>query len=139
MKRSKVFSTVLALALVAVMGAAGTALAYPHHTGGASNLTQEQQTAIQEVYAKHNEAVAPLLQQLAAKRAELNSLSYSKTPDSGKVQTLYKEISAIEAKRFEADVSLRNSLSDKGIPAGGYGMHMGYGGGHGGRHGGGHW
>lgn len=146
MQRSKVFVSTLALGLVAIMGASGVAFAYPvHHNGGAPALTQEQQNAAQEVYTKYSEAVAPLQQQLMAKRAELDALYYGQNADSGKVQALYRDIADIEAKLFTAGKDLKNKFAEKGIPGAGYGTHMGYAGGHGhGGHGmnrgnGGHW
>lgn len=154
MNRSTIFGTALALGMAVIIGISGTAFAYPGGHRGAGAMTQEQQAAAQEIYAEHDQKTAPLRQQLMAKRSELDALYYSQNTDSGKAQSLYKEIADIQARLFTANTDLRKKLSDKGIPVGnhgmrgmncggmygGYGMHGGsYGGGGRGMHGGGHW
>lgn len=130
MRRSKIFTTALALGIVTILGATGAAFAYPANHG-AGALTQEQQAAAQELYANYSQATAALQQQLAAKRAELDALYYGQNADNGKAQALYREIADMEAKLFTAGRDLRSKLAEKGLSGGGYGSHMGYAGGYG--------
>ena len=158
MNRSKVLTSAMALGMAMIIGASGSAFAYPgNHGWGGQQMTQEQQTALQEIYSEHNKQCAPLQRQLMAKRSELDALYYGQNADSGKVQGLHREIADIEAKLFTADAELRKKLNDKGLVSGGFAMHHGgemfdgqgphHGGGrngggwpmHGGGHGGGHW
>jgi hypothetical protein len=144
MNRSKVLATAMTLGMALLIGTSGSAFAYPGNYGcGGQIMTQEQQAGAQEVFSEYNRQTAPLRQQQAAKRAELDSLYYGQNVDSGKVQTLYREIADIESKLFAANAELRKKLADRGIPSSGYGARHGCGmfGGNGGRgmHGYGHW
>lgn len=159
MKKSRILTTMLALGLVAALGAP-TAFAWRHRgdyegrgRGGPGcpyfeTLTDEQQTAVQAIFAEHNKAVSPLRKQLAAKQAELDALYYADNKDNAKIQALFREMADIEAKLYTADADLKAKLAGQGIDdwscRGGYGRghrgrHGGYGG-HGGGHGGrNHW
>lgn len=134
----------LSLALVAVLGLAGMAYAQYHMMGGPGagmpggqamgtmyNLPPEKQAAVQKLYSEHNQATESLRQQLFAKQSELNTLYYSGSADTGKVQTLSREIGDLNAKLYSAQVSLRKQLTKEGVPAYGMGHGAGYGMGHG--------
>ena len=147
MNRMKVFATTLAFGATMLIGASGAAFAYPGNHWGGQAMTQEQQAAFQKEYADHYNAIAPLRQELLAKRSELRAMSYSNEVDNGKVQALYKDIADAQAKLFMANAAFQKKLADKGIPYAG--TCMGRGGHHGGfmnqghgmrgGHGGGHW
>lgn len=131
MKRSHIITTTLALGMAVIIGMAGVASAYPgSHGWGNTAMNQEQQAAAQEIFAEHAKAVSPLHQQLMAKRAELEALSYGKNVDDAKAQALFREVADIKAKLFKANSDLRAKLEAKGI-AGGYGGHGGHRGGNG--------
>lgn len=148
MKLKNILSAALALGLFAAIGFGGTAEAFPGNRGygyhGGGMMTQEQQSATREISLQHQQAVAPLYQELDSKRAELDALSYAKNPNSSQVQGLYKEIADLEAKLFSINADFRSKYAAQGVnyPAGygrgygyhqgGYGYHQGYG-----RHGGG--
>lgn len=137
MQSSKILTTAMALGVVAIIGLASGASAYPgnHGWGGQGMMTQEQQAAAQEIYGEYNKSTAPLRQELMAKRAELNTLYYGQNPDSAKTEALFQEIAKIEAKLFNAEAAVRAKLADKGIDCPGNGMHMGYAGNGGSHHG----
>jgi len=117
---------------VAVLGFAGLASAQGHMMGGQGmgmmggnmmGLTPEKQAAAQKIYADHNAATVQLKQQLFAKQSELNAQLYGGATDDKKVQALTKEIGDLNAKLFEAQVTLKRQLTKEGIPAmGGMGM-----------------
>jgi len=134
MKRIKMFAAALAVGAAILVGTGGTAMAYPGNHWGGQGMNQEQQAAIQKEYADHYQAIAPLQQELMAKRSELEAMYYGNTVDNNKVQSLFKNIADLEAKLFTANTAFQKKLADKGIPYGGYGM--GYGGGYGGHRGG---
>lgn len=138
MKRLQMMTATLALGMAVILGAAGIASAYPGGHGygwGNTGMNQEQQAAAQEIFAEHAKVVSPLHQQMMAKRAELEALSYGKNVDDAKIQSLYREIGDINAKLFKANSDLRAKLEAKGI-TGGFGGHGGHRGGYGGYGGG---
>lgn len=143
MKKPRLMTMLAVFGLVSVLGLSGIANANPlYHSGTSAAMTQEQQTALQQIYADYEKQAAPLQRQLQAKRAELDALYYNNNGDSSKAKTLFREISDLEAKLFAVDSDLRSKLEAKGISSYGRNGGSGYahGGGHGGRHrGGGHW
>ena len=153
MNRTKIASTAMALAFVAVIGLSGVANAGPHHMG-ARNLSPEQYKAMQDTCAEFDKKVEPLRQQFHAKKVELHALYQQGTAQNDpKVQALVKDLGDLDAKLYAARADLRNQLNDKGVPVysgmgrgyGGMGRggcpqtgNMGHGGGYGGGPGGGH-
>ncbi|CAK7041674.1 MAG: hypothetical protein DELT_02852 [Desulfovibrio sp.] len=153
MKKSRILTMLAAVGMVSILGFAGVANANPlwhgnsgWHGGGGAGVTQEQQTALQQIYADYDKQAAPLQRQLQAKRAELEALYYGGNKDSSKVQTLFRETGDIEAKLFALNSELRTKLEAQGFSGyggqagmNGYNYRGGHGGGHGGHRGGGHW
>lgn len=124
MKRTKVTSTVMALAFALALGFVGIASAQPHMMGY-QNMSPEQHKVMQDTCAEFDKKVEPLRQQLYAKQTELNALYSKGTQQSDpKVQSLTKEIGDLDGKLYAARADLRKQLNDKGIPV--YGG-MGYG------------
>ena len=132
------------LGVLAILGTAGAAFANPaYHASSAPN--QEQMAKMQELGAAHRAAVAPLMQQVQAKRAERDAQMYAATPDAAKIEALSKDIGALEGQIYAARASFNAQLAKEGV-SGGWGgwcgdraMAQGYGrGGHGGGHGGGY-
>ncbi len=152
MNRTKIASTAMALAFVAVIGLSGVANAGPYHRGY-QNLSPEQQKAMQDTYAEFDKKVEPLRQRFHDKKVELHTFySQGTAQNDPKVQALVKELGDLDAKLYAARTDLRKQLNDKGVPVyagmgrggcpmmgnmghGGY-YHGGYGGGHGYYHGG---
>lgn len=128
MKKTSLRSATLALALAAIVGFSGTALARgPMYGHPGMNMTPEQYSAMQETYAEFDKTILPLRQQMFAKQSELQALYYNGTPESDpKVQALIKDINDLDAKLYAANGELRARMSEKGIPFG-PGMRHGYG------------
>ena len=124
MKRTKVTSTVMALAFALVLGFAGIAGAQSHMMGY-QNMSPEQYKVMQDMHVEFDKKAEPLRQQLYAKQAELNALYYQGTPQNDpKVQSLLKDIGDLDGKLYAVRADFRKQLNSKGIPV--YGG-MGYG------------
>lgn len=141
MKTTRFRNTAIILGVLAMLGVAGTADArIGHYFSG--YLNQEQAAKAQEMSTAHHAAMTPLMQQLYAKRAELDAQIYSATPNQDAIERLGKEIGALQGQVYAANASFNARLAKEGIPAGcwqnGRGMGYGRGGGHGGGWGGGH-
>ena len=122
----------LSLALAAMLGLAGSAMAAgPYGAGaGMTNLRPEQQELVNKLHEDFYNSTKATRQELISKRHELDAQLYSANPDEKKVQALTKEISDLRAKLYSARVSLKGKLIKEGITLG----HGGYGG-HGPGHG----
>ena len=152
MKTATFRKTALVLGILTVLGTAGMAGANPAYHSP-SNLSQEQATKAQEMITAHRAAVAPLMQQLQAKRAQLDAQLYSDKPDQAAVEKLGKDIGELQGQLYAARASFRAQLAKEGLPADcwqngrdmaqghgrGWGHGGGRGGGCGGGYGGGHW
>lgn len=141
MKKSRILTMLAAVGMVSVLSFAGVANANPlYHGGAGGGLTQEQQSALQQIYTDYEKQAMPLQRQLQAKRAELDALYYSESSDSSKVQTLFREAGDIEAKLFALNSEMRKKLDANGLSgAGGNGYAHHGGERRGGHGGGGHW
>jgi len=124
----------LSLALVAVLGIAGMANAQGYMMGGPgmmNGVAPENQAAMQKAYDGYAVATDQLNEQLFAKQAELNALYNSGSADSGRVQTLTREIGDLNGKLYAAQANLRKQLAKTGATspraASGYGMGYGMG------------
>ncbi|QCC86264.1 periplasmic heavy metal sensor [Desulfovibrio desulfuricans] len=158
MKTSKIVTSGAALTLAIFLGIAGVASAqngdghgpagmgpgtgYGMGHGGMGygmGLTNEQQTAMQQLHQNFAEKMQPTLQQHFAKMAELNNLAAADAkPDDARVKAAQKDLREIDAKLYAARADMLKQMSDKGIPfmAGhGMGRGMGRGMGHGMGHG----
>ena len=109
MKRTKVTSTVMALAFALVLGFAGIAGAQPHMMGY-QNMSPEQYKVMQDMHVEFDKKAEPLRQQLYAKQAELNALYYQGTPQNDpKVQSLLKDIGDLDGKNPKAVIESWNT------------------------------
>ena len=162
MKTSKIVTSGAALTLAIFLGIAGVASAqngdghgpagmgpgtgygmgYGMGHGGMGygmGLTNEQQTAMQQLHQNFAEKMQPTLQQHFAKMAELNNLAAAGAkPEDARVKAAQKDLREIDAKLYAARADMLKQMSDKGIPfmAGhGMGRGMGRGMGHGMGHG----
>lgn len=95
MKRTALIGMMLTLALALV---ASTAAAGPwggRYNGMGpmlQNLTPEQSSQVLKLRQEHQETIAPIQQQLFAKRMELRSLMVAQNPDQAKVAELQREV-----------------------------------------------
>lgn len=71
------------------------------------NLTAEQSSKIQALQRAHLNEIAPLQQQLFAKRTELRSLWLNPKPDQAKISALQKEILNLQSRITEKATNLR--------------------------------
>lgn len=120
----------LSLALVAVLGIAGMANAQGYMMGGPgmmNGMAPEKQAAVQKAYDDYAVATDQLNQQLFAKQAELNALYNSGSADTGRVQTLTREIGDLNGKLYAAQANLRKQLAKTGATSPNSGYGMGYG------------
>jgi zinc resistance-associated protein len=122
----------LSLALVAVLGLAGMANAQGYMMGGPgmmNGVAPEKQAAVQKAYDDFATATDQLNQQLIGKQSELNALYNSGSADSGRVQTLTREIGDLNAKLYATQANLRKQLAKTGAtsPRMASGNGMGYG------------
>jgi hypothetical protein len=108
--------------MLSVLGLADAAGAQPpHHNAMMPEITQEQQAALQQIYADYEKQALPLQRQLRAKKAEIDALYYGGGDNSkvqsgnSKVQSLFREIGDIEAKLFEAKSEFHSRLDAKGL------------------------
>lgn len=106
---------------------------------GASALSAEEQSKIDELYRNHEEETAPLRERLWAKRSEMRALLAAESVDEARVKELQKEINGLRAdlsdRRTELELALKKmDLEPRfaGRTRGGYGRQA-YGWGPGGR------
>lgn len=130
---------VLALALVASATMAwgpgyGRGAGYGSRYGNPpiSDLTTEQATKIQAIREAQFKDIAPLQQQLFAKKMELRGLWLSQNPDQAKINVLQKDILNISAKLQEKATNARFEMRKVLTPEQqaqltAYGPGMGYG------------
>jgi Spy/CpxP family protein refolding chaperone len=141
MKKNIVISmvAVLALALVASASMAygpGYGRSAGHGPGYAnppvSDLTPEQSSKIQAIREAQFKEIAPLQQQLLAKKMELRGLWLAQNPEQAKINPLQKDVLDISAKLQEtitnARLEMRKVLTpEQQAQLTTYGPGMGYG------------
>jgi len=72
-----------------------------------SNLTPEQASKIQSIQQAYLKEIAPLQQQILAKRTELRAAWLSPNPDQAKINALQKDILNLSAKIQEKSTNAR--------------------------------
>ena len=139
--KAKTLTIVMALFVLALFASA--AIAGPGYGRGmgygpgygvppVSNLTQEQTTKIQTIREAQLKEIAPLQQQLLAKKTELRAAWLSQNPDQAKISALQKDILNISAKLQEKTTNARFEMRKVLTPEQQtqlslYGSGMGYG------------
>ena len=141
-----------------ILGSASLALARGHHgghyggmmngyagncgacyyTGGYQNLTPEKQAAVDKLIQEHAAATNPLLEQLQAKRLELDALSGNPNARPESISKLAGEVAKLSSQLRNSGIEFRDKVAQEmGVGAmpgamGGYGgmMGRGYMGGH---------
>ena len=131
---SKVFRrTVASLAVVSVIAMSGVAFAYGHGGHGghggwgkgggkggcgyATMLTEDQQATAKKLYSEHKAATSELRLKMKSKRAELDSLMYTTTPDLAKVEAVAKEMGDIRTKLVVSQAKMNAEMVKAGVPA----------------------
>lgn len=143
-----------------VLGSASFALAHGHHgghhngmmngyagnngacyyNGGYLNLTPEKRAAVDKLVQEYTAAMAPLREQLQAKRLELDALSRNPNSQPESISKLAGEVAKLSSQLRNSGVEFRGKMAQElGVEAmpgamGGYGyggmMGRGYMGGH---------
>lgn len=148
MRKIKLAAVAATLALAVCIGSASMASAWDghgggyrhggYHGGGYGPGPQAMSSEQQALYNDYDKKAAPLVSQLRAKQAEMDSLYAQGTPDAAKTQALAKEIGEIQGRLYQLDSEFGSKMrGGNGYAGGGYGW--GHRGGRGsGRHHGGH-
>ena len=118
------FPLVPALALAGVLLAAGLALAGPNGAGGGmgagkgggfgafySQLSLEQRAAVDAVFARHEQALFDLRQELWARNTELSALMDSGQADEKSVRALTTQIVDLRARQNAELKALREEIA----------------------------
>ena len=98
----------------------------PSFSGG---MSPEQQQALQEAYARHQEAVETLSAKLYAKQAELNALLSDSKSSQKEIDRTVGEINELRSALYKEQVAIQMELRKQGLPYGcpGMGQGLGYG------------
>lgn len=120
MKNLKVLSGALVCVMVLGFAAIGQAAAYEEdgygYPGYGVRLTPDQMDAARKIFKDNYAAMDETRQALAEKRAELNALLASPTPDRVRVESLSREIGELRGKMLANRVEVRNELEKNGLP-----------------------
>lgn len=113
-----------------MMGGYGPGYGMMNGYGQASNLTDEQRTALEKTAQAYAAKVEPLRADLYAKNLELAAELAKTTPDQSRITALTGEVNALQGKLFTEQTAFRATLAkDYGIrgfgPGMGGGFHMG--------------
>lgn len=110
-KRIVMVSLVLTVALMATVASAGPWGGRFYGVGPmVSNLTSEQSKEILALQQAHLEKIAPLQQELYAKKLELRRLWLEQNPDQAKINGLQKEIFDLVDEIQQASIQLRTEI-----------------------------
>ena len=71
------------------------------------NLTDAQKAQLKQIHENHKQAIAPLMQQIAAKRQEIRAASESGTVDEAAATQKLTEIAPLEAKLMAEHAKIR--------------------------------
>jgi len=107
----------LSLSLAAMLIALAANAAFAQESRYGSNLTPEQAAKMEQFCAESRAAMKPIRQQIHAKRAELNEQINSTVPDKGKMETLAKELGALQGKLYLERANVNVKLIKEGLPA----------------------
>lgn len=83
-----------------------------HYEGFMSGLTAEQQEKVKAVTDKHHEQLFALQKELQAKHEAMETLFAATPADKAAIQSLVKEINALQAKKVELNTEYRLELQE---------------------------
>jgi len=109
-KLVSVMSLTVVLALIATAAFAGPGMWRGRFYGmgpAVSNLTPEQSSKILVLQQAHQEEIAPLQEQLWAKKTELRGVWLTQNPDPEKIRELQKEILVLVDQLQEKNTNIR--------------------------------
>jgi zinc resistance-associated protein len=116
MKKNTLIGMVVVLAMALIVSAAmawgpvyGRGAGYGPGYGNppVANLTPEQASEIQAIQEANLKEIAPLQEQLFAKRTELRSLRLSQNPDQAKISALQKDMLDLRGQMQEKGMNIR--------------------------------
>ena len=122
MNKTSIRNLAFAAALALSLGATGIANAQGPMMGGMPMLSPEQQATVQKLNTEFFSATTSLRQQIMSKQAELNAQVNSTTPDTAKIETISKDLGALQGKLLVERAALNAKLTKEGLPAAGHGM-----------------
>ena len=130
MKKFNLRFMALALMATAFIGFAGVANAGMGHNSACvsnQNLTPEQQAKMEKMHTEFLAATETTRQQLIMKNAELKAQMTSSNPDTAKIESISKDLGALEGKMRAECVKFKKLLGAEGLPCAGMGAGMGKG------------
>ena len=130
MKKFNLGIMALALMATAFIGFAGVANAGMGHNSACvsnQNLTPEQQAKMEKMHTEFLAATETTRQQLIMKNAELKAQMTSSNPDTAKIESISKDLGALEGKMRADWVKFKKLLGAEGLPCVGMGAGMGKG------------
>ena len=123
--RKKISTLAIAAALVCGIAFATDAIA--QNNGPQSNdqynqnyttqMTPEQQTALQQILKEHSDVTGQIEEAINAKRGELLAQLDSTNPDRAKIASLSRELGDLRGQLLTARVDMKAKLAQAGIPA----------------------
>jgi zinc resistance-associated protein len=105
--KAKTLTVIMAVTALAIFASLAMAWGPGYGVPPLPNLTPEQASKIQSIREAYLKEVAPLQQQLLAKKLELRSLWLSPNPDQAKINALQKDILNLTAKIQEKSTNAR--------------------------------
>lgn len=93
--------------------------------GQRMDLTPEQMETVNKAHDEYSAATKDLRKELFARQSELNAQIYAEKPDQARIDTLVKDISALNGQIFAAQVKVQMILAQEGILPQGHGMTTG--------------
>jgi len=105
--KAKTLTVIMAVTALAIFASLAMAWGPGYGVPPIPNLTPEQASKIQSIREAYLKEIAPLQQQLLAKKLELRSLWLSPNPDQAKINALQKDILNLTAKIQEKSTNAR--------------------------------
>ena len=118
---------VMATALIGFSGVANAGMGHNSPCVANQNLTPEQQQKMQKIHTEFLTATEATRQQLIMKNAELKAQMTSSNPDAAKIESISKDIGALEGKIRAECAKVSKQLGAEGLPCVGMGGGMGAG------------
>lgn len=118
--KTRIFMVVIAAALVCGIQFAADAMAQnngEYNQNYTTQMTPEQQTALQQILKEHSDVAGQIEEAINAKRGELLALIDSPNPDRARIASLSRELGDLRGQLLTARVDMKAKLAQAGIPA----------------------
>lgn len=89
----------------------------PYAQNYTTQMTPEQQTALQQILKEHSDVTGQIEEAINAKRGELLAQLDSANPDRAKIASLSRELGDLRGQLLTARVDMKAKLAQAGIPA----------------------